>query len=168
MKDLIALVAVSLAIGFAIGGLKASGPPAAAPELPAPPLPTPGVYTVTEKSATNTWEPYDWTLSDCGPRCLRVLAPVSEGGWQMDLVWNAAADRHQGAWVGERVNPGLRCGGGTPGEYTTGPVSLKYVIRADLTGFVNMKFSKENPSCSGETVMRGRELALQRAKSVWS
>lgn len=168
MKDAIVLVAVSLAIGFALGGLKASGPPVAAPEPPAPPLPTPGIYTVTEKSTSDAWEPYDWTLSDCGPTCLRVLAPASEGGWQMDLAWNPAADRHTGAWVGERTNPGIRCQIGTPDEYQTGPVPLKYVIRADLTGFVNMKFSPDNPSCSGDTVMRGRELTLERAKSVWS
>ncbi|MUL83782.1 MULTISPECIES: hypothetical protein [unclassified Mycolicibacterium] len=168
MKDVIALVAVSLAIGFAIGGLKASGPPAAAPEPLAPPLPVPGVYTVTESSADSSPQPYDWMLSDCGPQCLRVLSPASEGSWQMDLSWNSAADRHRGAWVGERVRPGMRCWVGAPDAYTTGPVPLKYVIRADLTGFVNMKFSQENPSCSGETAMRGRELTLQRAKSVRS
>jgi hypothetical protein len=168
LKDLIALVAVSLAIGFAIGGLKASGPPVAAPEPPAPPVPPPGVYVVSEKSVGRPSEPYDWILSDCGPQCLRVLAPVSEGAWQMDLAWDSAADRHRGAWVGERVNPAMRCWVGAPDEYKTGPVPSKYVIRADLTGFVNMKFSQENPSCSGETAMRGREFTLQRAKSVRS
>ncbi|MGV0814568.1 hypothetical protein ABQF34_21595 [Mycolicibacterium boenickei] len=168
MKDLIALVAVSAAIGFAIGGLKASGPPAAAPELPAPPLPRPGVYTVTETSTDSAREPSDWILSDCGPQCLHVVSSTSDSEWEMDLSWNPAADRHKGAWVGERVSPGVRCWAGAPDEYTTGPIPSKYVIRADLTGFVNMNFSQENPSCRGETAMRGHEFALQRAKSVWS
>lgn len=165
MKDAIVLVAVSLAIGFALGGLQSSGPPAAAPALPAPPLPRPGVYTVTETSGDRAPEPYNWTLSDCGPRCLRVVSPESEGAWQMDLQWDPAADRHKGAWVGEHINPGVRC----PADGSkTGPVPLKYVIRADLTGFVNLKFSEQSPSCWGETVMLGRRLALRRATAVWS
>ncbi|MDH6194982.1 hypothetical protein M2272_001611 [Mycobacterium frederiksbergense] len=168
MKDLIVLVVVSLAIGFTIGGLKASGPPAAAPELPAPPLPRPGVYTVAEKSTDSAPKSDDWILTECGPQCLRVRSTTSDNEWQMDLPWNSTADRHRGAWVGERVNPGMRCQDGTPDGHQTGPVPLKYVIRADLTGFVNMKFSPENPSCSGETAMRGREFALRRAKAVWS
>lgn len=167
MKDAIVLVAVSLAIGFALGGLRSSAPPAASPELPAPPLPRPGVYTVTETSGDAAPEPYDWTLSSCGPRCLRVQSPAREGEWQLDLAWDSAADRHQGAWVGERVNPGMQCepGGLAP---KTGPVPFKYVIRRDLTGFVNMKFSEDSPSCWGDTAMRGQQLALKRAKPVWS
>ncbi|MGW4098196.1 hypothetical protein [Mycobacterium sp. NPDC004974] len=167
MKDAIVLVAVSLAIGFALGGLRSSGPPVAAPELPAPPLPRPGVYTVTETSGHPAPEPYDWTLSGCGPQCLRVHSPAPEGAWQLDLAWDSAADRHKGAWVGERVNPGMQCRPGSP-QLKTGPVPFKYVIRADLTGFVNMKFSRESPSCWGDTAMRGQELALKRAKAVWS
>ena len=83
----------------------------------------------------------------------------------MDLPWDPAADRHKGAWVGEHINPGVRC----PADGSkTGPVPLKYVIRADLTGFVNLKFSEQSPSCWGETVMLGRRLALRRATAVWS
>lgn len=167
MKDAIVLVAVSLAIGFALGGLQSSGPPAAAPEPPVPPLPRPGVYTVTETSGNAAPHPYDWTLTGCGPECLRVHSPAPEGDWQLDLSWDAAADRHKGAWVGERVNPGVQCRPGSS-QPKTGPVAFKYVIRRDLTGFVNMKFSRESPSCWGETVMRGQELALKRAKPVWS
>ncbi|OCB14806.1 hypothetical protein A5717_01695 [Mycolicibacterium porcinum] len=167
MKDAIVLIAVSLAIGFALGGLTSSGPPAAAPEPPAPPLPRPGVYTVTEPSSDTAPEPYDWTLSGCGTRCLRVHSPASDGEWQLDLSWDADADRQKGAWVGERVNPGMRCKAGALAQ-KTGPVPFKYVIRPDLTGFVNMKFSEENPSCWGETVMRGQKLTLKRAKPVWS
>lgn len=165
MKDLIVLVAVSVTIGFALGGLKASAPPSAAPEPTAPPLPRPGLYLVTEQTGPDMAEP-DWILSGCGPRCLRARAAA--GTWQMDLSWNAAADRHRGAWVGERIDPGMRCWAGAPDEYQRGPVPLKYVVRADLTGFVNMKFTRENPSCRGETEMRGREFTLQRAKSLWS
>ncbi|OMB93868.1 hypothetical protein A5733_15500 [Mycobacterium sp. NS-7484] len=167
MKDAIVLVAVSLAIGFALGGLRSSGPPVAPPELPAPPLPRAGVYTVTETSSETAPEPYDWTLSGCGSRCLRVLSTDVDGSWQLDLLWDTAADRHKGAWVGERINPGMQCEAGSL-QTTTGPVPYKYVIRADLTGFVNMKFSPESPSCSGDTVMRGQELTLTRAKVVWS
>ncbi|MGA5544356.1 hypothetical protein ACPCIR_21065 [Mycobacterium sp. NPDC051198] len=167
MKELIAPVAASLAIGFAIGGLQSSGPPAAAPQAPVPPLPRPGLYTVTETSADRAPEPYNWTLSGCGPQCLHVLSPAPEGTWQLDLAWDPAADRHNGAWVGERVNPGMQCRPGSP-EYKTGPIPFKYVIRADLTGFVNMKFSRDSPSCRGDTAMRGQQLALQRAKAVWS
>ncbi|MCA4722162.1 hypothetical protein [Mycolicibacterium fortuitum] len=167
MKELIAPAAASLAIGFAIGGLQSSGPPAPAPELPAPRLPRPGVYTVTETSGDAAPEPYDWTLSGCGPQCLRVHSPEPEGAWQLDLSWDSAADRRKGAWVGERINPGMPCQAGALAQ-RTGPVPFKYVIRADLTGFVNMKFSAESPSCWGETVMRGQELTLKRAKPVWS
>ncbi|MCW1821463.1 hypothetical protein A5731_04515 [Mycolicibacterium conceptionense] len=167
MKDAIVLVAVSLAIGFALGGLQASAPPAPVPEPPAPPLPRPGVYTVTETSGDATPQPYDWMLSGCGPRCLRVHSPATEGAWQLDLAWDSGADRHKGAWVGERVSPGMQCKAGALAE-KTGPVAFKYVIRRDLTGFVNMKFSEDNPSCWGETVMRGQELTLKRAKPVWS
>ncbi|KHO23728.1 hypothetical protein QQ44_16065 [Mycolicibacterium setense] len=167
MKDAIVLVAVSLAIGFALGGLQASGPPAAAPQPPAPPLPRPGVYTVTETSGHPAPKPYDWMLSNCGPQCLRVDSPAPEGAWQLDLSWDSAADRHKGAWVGERVNPGMQCRAGSIQD-RTGPVPFKYVIRRDLTGFVNMKFSEESPSCWGDTAMRGQELALKRAKAVWS
>lgn len=167
MKDAIVLVAVSLAIGFALGGLQASGPPAAAPQLPAPPLPRPGVYTVTETSGHPAPKPYDWILSGCGPECLRVHSPTPEGAWQLDLSWDSAADRHKGAWVGERVHSGMRCRAGGIQD-TTGPVPFKYVIRPDLTGFVNMKFSRDSPSCWGDTAVRGQELALKRAKPVWS
>ncbi|MED5812916.1 hypothetical protein VST63_11145 [Mycolicibacterium sp. 050232] len=167
MKDAIVLVAVSLAIGFALGGLRSSGPPAAPPELPAPPLPRPGVYSVTETSGGSAPQPYDWTLSDCGPQCLRVYYPAPEGSWRLDLAWDSAADRHKGAWVGERVHPGIQCEVGSL-QAKTGPVPFKYVIRPDLTGFVNMKFSQERPSCWGDTAMRGQELSLKRAKPVWS
>ncbi|OWM05867.1 hypothetical protein B7435_09420 [Mycolicibacterium peregrinum] len=167
MKELIAPVAASLAIGFAIGGLQSSGPPVAAPQAPVPPLPRPGLYTVTETSTDRASEPYNWTLSGCGPQCLHVLSPSPEGTWQLDLAWDAAADRHTGAWVGERINPGVPCRPGSR-ELKTGPVPFKYVIRRDLTGFVNMKFSRESPSCWGETAMRGQQLALQRAKPMWS
>lgn len=167
MKDAIVLVAVSLAIGFALGGLQSSGPPAAPPELPVPPLPKPGIYAVTETSGDAAPQPYDWTLSNCGPQCLRVYSPAPEGTWQLDLAWDSAADRHQGAWVGERVHPGIQCEVGSL-QAKTDPVPFKYVIRPDLTGFVNMKFSQEHPSCWGDTAMRGQELALKRAKPVWS
>jgi hypothetical protein len=167
LKDAIVLVAVSLAIGFALGGLQSSGPPAAAPEPPAPPLPRPGVYIVTEVAGNAAPHPYDWTLTGCGPRCLRVHSPTPEGAWQLDLSWDATADRHKGAWVGERVNPGMQCKPGSP-QQKTGPVAFKYVVRRDLTGFVNMKFSRDSPSCSGDTAMRGQRLELKRAKPVWS
>lgn len=167
MKVLIAPVAASLAIGFAVGGLQSSAPPAAVPEPPAPPLPRAGLYTVTETSAQRAPDPYNWTLSECGPQCLRVLSPSPEGTWQLDLAWDPGADRHKGAWVGERVNPGMTCRPGGS-ALKTGPVPFKYVIRPDLTGFVNMKFSRESPSCWGETAIRGQQLALTRAKAVWS
>ncbi|OMC39838.1 hypothetical protein A5740_25755 [Mycobacterium sp. GA-1841] len=168
MKDLIALVAVSSAIGFALGGLKSSAPPVEAPEIPAPPLPRAGVYTVTETASGTAVAPDEWTLSGCGSRCLRVLSTDVDGSWQLDLSWTPSADRHHGAWVGERLSPGEHCFVGAPDEYTTDPVPFKYVIRPDLTGFVNMKFTRDNPSCRGETGMRGQQLALTRAKAVWS
>lgn len=165
MKNLIVAVAVSTAIGFALGGMKASGP---APVVAAPPIPTPGVYDVTESTATSAWAPYAWTLSDCGKECLHVLSHSSDTQWELDLAWSATADGNRGAWVGERTNPGMACLVGTPQAYQTGPFAMKYIIRPDLTGFVNMKFSQDNPSCSGETDMRSRELALRRAPAVWS
>lgn len=171
MKNLIPAVAVSTAIGFVVGGMEASTPPAEPAANPAPPLPVPGVYLVTETAATDIFEPYDWSLSDCGPRCLHVLShsPGAPGAsWDMDLPWVASADDNQGAWVGEHTNPGMVCDVDTPEQHQTGPVKMKYIIRPDLTGFVNMGFSHDNPSCAGDTEPRSRNLVLRRAPMVWS
>ncbi|MHC9297174.1 hypothetical protein ACRCUN_32330 [Mycobacterium sp. LTG2003] len=165
MKNVIVAVTGSMAIGFALGGIKASGPAA---EVPAPPVPVPGLYSVTESAADHAWDPYDWTLTECGPECLHVLSHSSDAGWQLDLSWSPTADANRGAWVGERTNPGMACRVGTPEEFHTGPFTTKYFIRPDLTGFVNMGFSQDNPSCSGDTETRSRSLMLQRAPSIWS
>lgn len=171
MKNVVAAVVVSTAIGFVVGGMQASGPPAEPTATPAPPLPDPGVYLVTETAASEHFEPYDWSLSECGPRCLHVLShsPGAAGAsWDMDMPWISAADHDRGAWVGEHTNPGMVCDAGTPQQYQTGPVKMKYIIRVDLTGFVNMGFSQDNPSCTGETEPRSRNLVLRRAPMVWS
>ena len=168
LKDLIVPVAVSLAIGFTIGGLKSAAPPAGVPQLPAPPLPQPGAYTVTEATSDGVPVSHEWILSECGPPCLRVWSSDPGEAWQMELSWDPGADRRRGAWVGERTLPGTRCWAGAPDEYTTAPIPSTYVLRADLTGFVNLKFSRENPSCSGEVGMRGREFTLQRARGALS
>ncbi|MGV0744531.1 hypothetical protein [Mycolicibacterium sp. XJ870] len=168
MKDLVVGVATAMIIGFVIGGIKASGPHFPAPAVPAPPLPQPGAYTVIESTPESTWPPYDWTLSDCGPECVHVLSQSSDNRWQLELSWSSTADANRGAWVGERTNPGMSCKLGAPEEYRTGPFTMKYIIRPDLTGFINMKFSQDNPSCSGDTDMRSRELTLRKAPTVWS
>ncbi|MGV9802793.1 hypothetical protein ACWDTP_32550 [Mycobacterium sp. NPDC003449] len=165
MRNLAVAVAGSAAVGFAIGAIRADAPPAVAA---APPAPVPGVYAVTETAQQLSWAPYEWTLSDCGPECLHVLSHSSDNNWQLDLAWSPAADGRRGAWVGERTNPGMGCQLGTAREHQTGPFTMKYIIRPDLTGFINMGFSQNNPSCAGETDARSRQLALRRAPSRWS
>lgn len=165
MKNVIVAVTGSMLIGFALGGIKASGPAA---DVAPPPVPVPGVYSVTESAANHAWDPYDWTLTECGPECIHVFSDSAGNGWQLDLSWSPSADGYRGAWVGERTNPGMSCQAGTPEEFHTGPFTTKYFIRPDLTGFVNMVFSQENPSCAGDTDTRSRTLMLRRAPSIWS
>ena len=97
----------------------------------------------------------------------RASAEPRPAGVSVETGTLAKLSYDKGAWVGERVNPGMTCRPGGS-ALKTGPVPFKYVIRPDLTGFVNMKFSRESPSCWGETAIRGQQLALTRAKAVWS